>query len=74
MFIDRQVYIDSPVFPEAEWEGNGELLVWTNWSDNGVRRRILVFGVSLHEFLELQRTANHESIVRLIMSHRRQWV
>lgn len=68
MIIDCQVYIRSHRFPEAEWEGNGEVLVWTSTG-----ARLLIFGVSEREFLELQRTADHEFIVKLIKTHRCQW-
>ena len=47
MIIDCQVYIRSHRFPEAEWEGNGEVLVWTSTG-----ARLLIFGVSEREFLE----------------------
>lgn len=59
MFIDPIVHIDSPLYVEAEYQEGAELLVRD---------------VSVEEFLELQRDADHEAIVKLIATHRRQWV
>ena len=68
MFIDPIVHIDSPLYVEAEYQEGAELLVWLSTG-----ARLLIFGVFEREFLELQRTADHESIVRLIKTHRCQW-
>lgn len=65
MFIDPIVHIDSPLYVEAEYQEGAELLVWLS---------LLVRDVSVEEFLELQREADHQAIVKLLATHRRQWV
>lgn len=69
MFIDSIVHIDSPLYVEAEYQEGGELLVWLSTGS-----RLLVRDVFLEEFLELQREADHQAIVKLLATHRRQWV
>ena len=67
MFIDPIVHIDSPLYVEAEYQEGGELFVSTG-------SRLLVRDVFLEEFLELQRKPDHQAIVKLLATHRRQWV
>lgn len=69
MFIDPVVHIDSPLYVEAEYQDGGELLVWLSTGS-----RLLVRDVFLEEFLELQQKPDHQAIVKLIATHRRQWV
>lgn len=69
MFIDPIVHNDSPLYVEAEYQDGGELLVWLS-----IGLRLLVRDVFLEEFLELQRKPDHQTIVHLIATHRRQWV
>lgn len=69
MFIDPIVHIDSPLYVEAEYQDGGDLLVWLS-----IGLRLLVRDVFLEEFLELQREADHQAIVKLLATHRRQWV
>lgn len=69
MFIDPIVHIDSPLYVEAEDQDGGELFVWLSTGS-----RLLVRDVFLAEFLELQREADHQAIVKLLATHRRQWV
>lgn len=69
MFIDPIVHIDNPLYVEAEYQEGAELLVWLSTGS-----RLLVRDVSLEEFLDLQRKADHQAIVKLLATHRRQWV
>lgn len=64
MIRDTHVYIDSPTYTEAEWQGNGDVVVWT--SDGS---HFVVHGVSEREFRELQCTADHDSIVEMLDGH-----
>lgn len=66
MITDPHVYIDSHLYPEAEYQGNNELIVFC--SDN---RQILVFGVSEKTFNYLYTHPEHEVILHILRTHQR---
>ena len=69
MVIDPIAHIDSHLFAEAEYQIGEELLIFCS---NG--RKILVFDVSEQVFLLLQKNPSHESVRRILQSHRWKYV
>lgn len=66
MITDPHVYIDSHLYPEAEYQGNNELIVFC--SDN---RQILVLDVSEKTFNNLSAHPEHEVILHILRTHPR---
>ena len=63
--IDPIAHIDSSVFSEVEYQSGNEMIVFCA---NG--RKILVNDVSEQVFLLLQKNPSHESVRRILQSHR----
>ena len=68
MITDTIVYIDSLLYPEAQYQPGDELYVCcTNGKD------ILVFNVSEKTYNQLYKDASHEHIIEILRSHRYQY-
>lgn len=64
MIMDTVIYIDSPLFCEAQYQGGNEIYVCCSKG-----RDILVYDVSEKTFLKLQKNPTHKTILNILNNH-----